>query len=408
MSDIAFKQAVEALKNGQRDEGIRLLKQYIKQNPEDARAWWALANVVTDKEFQIKSLQRVLKLDPSHAKAKQLLDKLQQTPQQPDWLTADVGEPDPFPSAIPATPPPPPVDTLFEPVTKKTAPPLQPFKFETREQAAVPQKANSNTPLLVVLGVLVAAVVLLALGWLLFTLMGRGLGGTKDPKLSQTATSKTTSMRYPDGWQATVTQYDTIIISTSPISTGDINPWGIITDTEYRQVPEIILSRLEYWTKYYWDFLFTGGTEDFANLFMQGMSGSFEVEDTDYDDWVVATLQTVPGRSRRSYDAEQAVIWLGQLFEGELQYSIFGIQQTVDIEKSDMQIGGLPGHFTRITISSGYSGIFGGEKSFSSLYFATVQNGDVDYLFLLSAFEEKAGRWEKFAREMAESIQLAS
>ncbi|MCB9437180.1 MAG: hypothetical protein H6673_09340 [Anaerolineales bacterium] len=408
MSDTTLKQAVEALKNGQRDEGIRLLKQYIKQNPEDARAWWALANVVTDKEFQIKSLQRVLKLDPAHAKAKQMLDKLQHTPQQPDWLTADVEEPDPFPSAVPSTPPPPPVDTLFEPVAKKTTPPLQPFKFETREQAAVPQKANSNTPLLILLGVAVAAVVLLALGWLLFTLLGRDLGGANGPKLTQTATSKTTSIQYPDGWQATVTQYDTIIVSTKAISTGDINPWGTITDLEYRRYPDIILSRLEYWTKYYWDFLFTGGTDDFANLFMQGMTDSYGTQEDDYDKWLVATLQTVPGRSRRTYDAEQAVIWLGQLFDGELQYSIFGIHQTVDIEKSDLQIGGLPGHFTRITISSGYSGIFGGEDSYSSLYFATVANGDVDYLFLLSAFEEKAGYWEKFAREMAGSIQIIS
>lgn len=402
MSDIPLKQAVEAIKQGRHDDAIRLLKQHLKQSPDDARAWWALANVATDREIQVKSLQRVLKIEPAHAKAQQMLDRLS----QPDWLTASVKEPEPFPTSIPATPPPPPVDTLFETTEKKREPQLQPLKFQTREQQVAPSKQASNTAVLVLLGVGVAAILLLAFGWLAFMLMNRESSGS--PKLNKTIESTTTSVQYPSEWQATTTQFGTIVISTSPISTGDINPWGTITDLEYRRYPSIIHSRLEYWTKYYWDFNFTGGTEDFANLFMTGMTSGFDTKEVKPEDLVVVSLQTIPGRSRRPYDAEQAVVWLGQLFEGELQYNLFGVHQTVTIDKSAIEIGGLPGHFTRITISSGYSNIFGGKNSYSSLYFATAQNGDTEYLFLLSAFEEKAGRWEKFARNMVETIQIKS
>ena len=233
------------------------------------------------------------------------------------------------------------------------------------------------------------------------------LAREKDDKtagLEATTGNPYLNLNYPQEWQAVTTQFNTIILSTRQVSTGDINPYGVMTDLEMRSIPSYIYSRLEYWTKYYWDFDFTGDPDEFADWFRDGLTGGFEGEEIKDDDLVMVVVQTIPYRSSRSYSAAQAVEWTANLFKGELEFSYFGVKQNVDLETTPIEMGGLPATFTHVTVSNGYIGYFGGSNSYSSLYFASVEKDNIEYLFLLSAYETSAGKWERTARQLVESI----
>ncbi len=91
MGESLLKQAQRALKQGDRRDAVQLSQQAIKQNKSDWRAWWLLAHAVENVDYKIKSLQRVLILNPQHTKAEQMLD---------DLLEQDVS----YPADDPATP----------------------------------------------------------------------------------------------------------------------------------------------------------------------------------------------------------------------------------------------------------------------------------------------------------------
>jgi peroxiredoxin len=74
-TDILFR--IERLLNANRQqEARRLLLDYVKINPDSARAWWLMSLTVTDIDQQVDCLQRVLGLDPGNEVARERLEKL--------------------------------------------------------------------------------------------------------------------------------------------------------------------------------------------------------------------------------------------------------------------------------------------------------------------------------------------
>lgn len=71
-----FDQAVAAARQNDFATARILLKQLLKQEPNNLNAWLLGAHVVETKEDAIRCYERVLKIDPSHTYAKQKLAEL--------------------------------------------------------------------------------------------------------------------------------------------------------------------------------------------------------------------------------------------------------------------------------------------------------------------------------------------
>jgi hypothetical protein len=71
---------IKAYKEGRRDEARDIFTSVLKQNPENARAWAWMSNVVDSEKDRIYCLNQVLRFDPDNKKAQQLLDQLLVSP----------------------------------------------------------------------------------------------------------------------------------------------------------------------------------------------------------------------------------------------------------------------------------------------------------------------------------------
>ena len=99
-------QAYAMLKAGQRQAAGHLLKGYLNDHPRDADGWWLMAHTMSKPENVRKCLERVVTLDPNHAKACEKLARLDPIPEdEPD--DAFFGGVAPVRSQTPAAPPPP-------------------------------------------------------------------------------------------------------------------------------------------------------------------------------------------------------------------------------------------------------------------------------------------------------------
>src|SRR5690606_4380294 len=75
--------AAELMKSGQRDAAGRLLKAYLADHPRDAEAWWMMSQIVTRPENARACLERVVRLRPDDARARECLARLAR-PDEPD------------------------------------------------------------------------------------------------------------------------------------------------------------------------------------------------------------------------------------------------------------------------------------------------------------------------------------
>jgi len=76
MSITILNEALELLKTGERNQALALLVHYVKQNPDDATAWYYLAIAVDENDQKIDCLERSLTLDPDFPEASELLKEL--------------------------------------------------------------------------------------------------------------------------------------------------------------------------------------------------------------------------------------------------------------------------------------------------------------------------------------------
>ena len=78
-------EAYRLLKAGQRQQAGAVLKPYLEQHRQDARAWWLMAHIVTKPDAVRQCLERVVLLDPTHEKARERLAALSAPPDdEPD------------------------------------------------------------------------------------------------------------------------------------------------------------------------------------------------------------------------------------------------------------------------------------------------------------------------------------
>lgn len=114
MSNELVLQGVAALKEGNKLRARQIFISAIKQNPKDEEAWFGLYDAVESTEQRTRCLQEILRINPSNALARQMLEQHQATDESLNALLQKT-EPPPSqptpPQPQPVAPPPPPIQT---------------------------------------------------------------------------------------------------------------------------------------------------------------------------------------------------------------------------------------------------------------------------------------------------------
>lgn len=71
-----MQQALDLIKNGQRDEARALLEPIVRANPDDANAWWLMAMAVSTPADMQNALRNVVRINPSYPNAQAMLDQM--------------------------------------------------------------------------------------------------------------------------------------------------------------------------------------------------------------------------------------------------------------------------------------------------------------------------------------------
>lgn len=75
-NDQKLEQAYRFIQDERLEEAVAILRPVVAAEPDNADAWWLMANAVSDPEEAREALQRVLAINSSHAEARNLLDRL--------------------------------------------------------------------------------------------------------------------------------------------------------------------------------------------------------------------------------------------------------------------------------------------------------------------------------------------
>jgi hypothetical protein len=76
MTNDKLQMGVKALRSGNKREARRLLGAAVKENADNAAAWWYLAKTLDDKPQIVHCLKQVLRLEPHHDEARTELERL--------------------------------------------------------------------------------------------------------------------------------------------------------------------------------------------------------------------------------------------------------------------------------------------------------------------------------------------
>jgi hypothetical protein len=146
-SEGLFGQAVAAARQKDFVSARVLLKQLLKQEPDNLNAWLLGAHVVESREDTIRCYERVLRLDPNHAYARQELSKLQD-------------------ASSTATPVPPSSTGVAIPQPKSIQPPTENSLQTSSDNppAINPKPGGSNRIMIALGGILVGVCCLVVLG----------------------------------------------------------------------------------------------------------------------------------------------------------------------------------------------------------------------------------------------------
>jgi len=86
-----LKQAYAYIQQERLDEAIAILRRVLKDNPDNADAWWLMANAVSEPADAAEALSNVLRLRPDHAEAREAYDQL--IAEYPALATEQAAEP---------------------------------------------------------------------------------------------------------------------------------------------------------------------------------------------------------------------------------------------------------------------------------------------------------------------------
>ncbi len=118
MTDDLLRQAIEAIKSGDKQRGREFIAEILKTDRGNEQAWLWLTQTDISHEQKIKSLQQVLRINPDNETAKEGLAKLQGPPKPQSGLLK------PRTSKTALTPaPPPPAPEPFSPAPESFSPP---------------------------------------------------------------------------------------------------------------------------------------------------------------------------------------------------------------------------------------------------------------------------------------------
>lgn len=98
--DERYTQALEALEAGDLKEAERLLSLVVKDDRENADAWYHLATTQSEDERKRQCLQFALDADPDHALAKEAMDELVPPEPEPEPVPEPISEAEPEPEVI--------------------------------------------------------------------------------------------------------------------------------------------------------------------------------------------------------------------------------------------------------------------------------------------------------------------
>jgi hypothetical protein len=73
-----IKIAYEATERGDKSFARQILEEVLSSDADIEPAWYLYAHIATNREDAVHSLKQVLELNPSHIRARQELDRLQQ------------------------------------------------------------------------------------------------------------------------------------------------------------------------------------------------------------------------------------------------------------------------------------------------------------------------------------------
>jgi hypothetical protein len=71
-----LREAAQFIKQGDHKSAQAIFRELIKANPRDAELWYLYSFAATEKDHQLKSLEKTLALAPNHEKAKERLAQL--------------------------------------------------------------------------------------------------------------------------------------------------------------------------------------------------------------------------------------------------------------------------------------------------------------------------------------------
>jgi hypothetical protein len=87
MSRSQLQEAYQLLKRGRKVQAEAILQPIVEEEPDNADAWWLLANALSDVDAKRDAAERVLRLRPDHAKARLMLQRLKKMDEIEDSLS---------------------------------------------------------------------------------------------------------------------------------------------------------------------------------------------------------------------------------------------------------------------------------------------------------------------------------
>lgn len=191
-SSVGYLQAgIAAYKRGRKQEAGRFIKQAIRLNPQNERAWLWLSGLVESDEQRRECLVRVLAINPNNELAQRGLKKLsaetveeeRPVPHIQPPPTADTAEIDPIPIPQPTTPAP------TKPFETRHAEPGPVIETETTQKGG--EKQRNRLPRSLVIGL----IVIILIGLLI---AAASLSGYSLPQLNNLASTSAKTISSED------------------------------------------------------------------------------------------------------------------------------------------------------------------------------------------------------------------
>lgn len=390
MSQDLLREAVSAAKQGDRPRAVNLTKQYIKANRSDERGWYALAKLIDDEDVKIKALERVLDLNPNHAKAQALLDELRSPVLSSNLFDfeddEDADDDDVFTSSTFAN-----EQTLFdddssvfdEPVREQ--PSKRAEKQHPQPQVKTAKQSGSNLEFVLGMGLFVFAIVgMVGLGYYAYFEQHLGLFGLFGPDLTETASIGEVQINHPADWEST-TENGFLVASNYTPNANTVCP---------EELGDVL----------------------FAILGSFGLSlpeerVGFDPNETNYqmlllplDSTLLSQLNSCPSLSglQSGRDYVEAMVGNAQIASD----SGGGAEIRSDADMEDRTIAGLDGFYGFITL---YFREDSTDTEFAyGNYAAAFVHNQQDYLFIMTTFGDGADSQHQLVDRILRTIELQS